>query len=56
MSSLTFKHTILVNPSLPSPRLVDYTHTTLAELLDDLVVADGGADDQDAAIVALSDR
>jgi hypothetical protein len=36
--------------------LVDDTHTTLAELSDHTVVADGGADVQDVAIVALCDR
>jgi len=33
--------------------LVDDAHAALAELLDDAVVADRGADDRDAAIVAL---
>ena len=35
--------------------LVDHTHATLAELLDDLVVADAGADVQDRGIVSLCD-
>jgi hypothetical protein len=34
--------------------LIDDPHTALAELLDDLVVADGGADDQDRGIVPLA--
>jgi hypothetical protein len=33
--------------------LVDDAHAALAELLDDLVVTDGGADVQDRGIVAL---
>ena len=39
---------------MPSP--TNDTDPTLAELLDDLVVADGQANDQDVAIIALSAR